>query len=254
MAEAMRMGGPHLVVYCFEPEDLAHATTSGRHLAFVQQGLADMDAQWAEWEAEGRMPAGLRTAVLHAAFPDVLTHLMQRFSLTGVHSYAESGLRHTYARDIRVRDLLVRSNVPWHEHQRDGIQRGRRDRHRWREQWFAHMSQPQEHPDFTLAQPETTVAMEWPDPWREIPIPTEGPAGFQPGGERRAHAYLESFVTDRIRRYARAISKPAESREGCSRLSAYLAWGNLSIRQVHQRQARSPPAGRRWSCRAAAQL
>ena len=53
LAEAMRMGGPHLVVYCFEPEDLAHATTSGRHLAFVQQGLADMDAQWAEWEARG---------------------------------------------------------------------------------------------------------------------------------------------------------------------------------------------------------
>ncbi|HCZ08740.1 MAG TPA: deoxyribodipyrimidine photolyase, partial [Flavobacteriales bacterium] len=56
MAEAMRMGGPHLVLYCFEPEDLAHPTTSGRHLAFVQQGLADLDAQWAEWAKEGRMP------------------------------------------------------------------------------------------------------------------------------------------------------------------------------------------------------
>ena len=55
------MGGPHLVLYCFEPEDLAHPTTSGRHLAFVQQGLADLDAQWAEWAKEGRMPTGLRT-------------------------------------------------------------------------------------------------------------------------------------------------------------------------------------------------
>ncbi len=63
MAEAMRMGGPHLVLYCFEPEDLAHPTTSGRHLAFVQQGLADLDAQWAEWAKEGRMPTGLRTTV-----------------------------------------------------------------------------------------------------------------------------------------------------------------------------------------------
>lgn len=237
MAEAMRMGGAHLVVYCFEPDDLAHATTSGRHLAFVQQGLADMDAQWAEWEGEGRIPKGLRTAVLHASFPDVVQHLMKRFTLTGVHSYAESGMRHTYERDIQVKRQLDEADVPWHEHQRDGIQRGRRDRYRWREQWFAHMSNPQEHPDFTLAHPADLADLEWPNLWRAIPIPQEDPSDFQPGGERRAHAYLESFVTDRIRRYARAISKPEASREGCSRLSPYLAWGNLSIRQVHQRQA-----------------
>ena len=43
IAEALRMGGPHLLLYCFEPSDLAHPTTSGRHVGFVQQGLADMD-------------------------------------------------------------------------------------------------------------------------------------------------------------------------------------------------------------------
>ena len=243
MAEAMRMGGPHLVLYCFEPEDLAHPTTSGRHLAFVQQGLADLDAQWAEWAKEGRMPTGLRTTVLHAAFPDVVRHLTQRFDLTGVHSYAESGLRHTYARDLKVKKLLDESGVVWHEHQRDGIQRGRRNRHRWREQWFAYMSRPQEHPDFALAQPVAESTLDWPAEWQRIPCPEEGPEGFQPGGERRAHAYLESFVTDRIRRYARTISKPEGSREGCSRLSPYLAWGNLSIRQVHQRQALARKGG-----------
>ena len=35
------------------------------------------------------------------------------------------------------------------------------------------------------------------------------------------------FVTDRIRRYARAISKPEGSREGCSRLSALSGLGQL---------------------------
>ena len=243
LAEAMRMGGPHLVVYCFEPDDLAHPTTSGRHLSFVQQGLADMDVQWSEWEQEGRMCAGLRTAALHASFTDVLAHLIKRFTLTGVHSYSESGLRHTYDRDKRVKGLLAGAGVPWLEHQRDGVQRGRRNRDQWREQWFAHMEQPQEHPDFALAKPIAKSALNWPQEWLDIPEPDEGPEGFQPGGERRAHAYLESFVTDRIRRYAKAISKPEGSREGCSRLSAYLAWGNLSIRQVHQRQSISRKRG-----------
>ncbi|RYZ54666.1 MAG: nucleoside-diphosphate sugar epimerase [Sphingobacteriales bacterium] len=35
---------------------------------------------------------------------------------------------------------------------------------------------------------------------------------------------------------ARSISKPLDSRRGCSRLSPYIAWGCLSIRQVFQAQ------------------
>lgn len=244
MAEAFRMGGPHLAVYCFEPQDLAHPTTSGRHVGFAQQGLADMDAQWTSWAQEGRVRPGMQTTVLQAPFAEVVAHLMERFDITGVHSYAETGLRHTYDRDLALKAQLAQAGVPWHEHQRDGVQRGRRDRRLWREQWFAHMSAPQDHPDHALARPvEDARQFEWPVAWREIPCPDEGPAGFQPGGERAAHAYMEGFVTDRIRRYARTISKPLGSREGCSRLSAFLAWGNLSIRQVHQRQAAARKRG-----------
>jgi deoxyribodipyrimidine photo-lyase len=47
---------------------------------------------------------------------------------------------------------------------------------------------------------------------------------------------LNEFVFGRIRAYSASISKPEASREGCSRLSAHLAWGNLSVRQVYQAQ------------------
>ena len=46
--------------------------------------------------------------------------------------------------------------------------------------------------------------------------------------------YLLSFAKDRIQNYSKYISKPSESRKSCSRLSVYLAWGNLSIRQAYQ--------------------
>jgi deoxyribodipyrimidine photo-lyase len=243
MAEAFKRGGPHLVIYCFEPEDLAHPTTSARHVGFVQQGLADMDAQWAEWALKGRVSPGTATTVLQAPFVEVIRHLSKAFAITGVHSYAESGLRHTYARDLSVQRVLKAAGIPWHEHQRDGVQRGRRNRDQWREQWFAHMSAPQDHPDHALFRPIDPAALAWPARWRSLSLQGVDMDLFQPGGERRAHAYLGSFVSDRIRRYARAISKPEGSREGCSRLSAYLAWGNLSIRQVHQRQVAARRAG-----------
>lgn len=57
---------------------------------------------------------------------------------------------------------------------------------------------------------------------------------FQPPGETFANRYLHGFLETRGVDYSKHISKPKESRLSCSRLSPYLAWGNLSIRQVYQ--------------------
>jgi deoxyribodipyrimidine photo-lyase len=50
---------------------------------------------------------------------------------------------------------------------------------------------------------------------------------------------LDSFLTHRHRGYQANLSKPDASRRHCSRLSPYLAWGNLSVRQVYQRLRRA---------------
>ncbi len=57
---------------------------------------------------------------------------------------------------------------------------------------------------------------------------------FQPGGEHYAWRYLNSFLKQRYPNYQRHISKPQLSRSSCGRISPYLAWGNLSMRQVFQ--------------------
>jgi deoxyribodipyrimidine photo-lyase len=62
----------------------------------------------------------------------------------------------------------------------------------------------------------------------------EYPKQFQPAGESYAWKYLKSFVEDRVFNYSRHISKPELSRISCSRLSPYLAWGNINVRQVFQ--------------------
>jgi deoxyribodipyrimidine photo-lyase len=60
------------------------------------------------------------------------------------------------------------------------------------------------------------------------------PKHFQPAGEQYARVYLRSFLSERIQQYSRDISKPLKSRISCSRLSPYLAWGNITIKQVYQ--------------------
>jgi deoxyribodipyrimidine photo-lyase len=63
---------------------------------------------------------------------------------------------------------------------------------------------------------------------------TEYPDNFQKPGEHFAWKYLKSFCDDRGKNYSRHISKPLESRKSCGRISPYLAWGNISVRQAYQ--------------------
>lgn len=53
-------------------------------------------------------------------------------------------------------------------------------------------------------------------------------------GRKQRLVVFTLFVLGRGDYYHKLISKPAESRLACSRLSPFLAWGNLSSRQVYQ--------------------
>ena len=59
-------------------------------------------------------------------------------------------------------------------------------------------------------------------------------SNFQEGGEYWAWRYMDSFIKGRYENYSSHISKPELSRRSCSRLSPYLAYGNISMRMVYQ--------------------
>ena len=69
---------------------------------------------------------------------------------------------------------------------------------------------------------------------------------IQKGGETRAWQVLDEFLTARSANYAASISAPGPARTGCSRMSPYITWGNISIKQIlHQTEKkRGEIAGR----------
>jgi deoxyribodipyrimidine photo-lyase len=62
-------------------------------------------------------------------------------------------------------------------------------------------------------------------PVAEVPLP----------GERAGLQVLDDFLGGRGRGYRRSLSSPLTAETGCSRISAHLAFGALSLRVVHQR-------------------
>jgi deoxyribodipyrimidine photo-lyase len=98
------------------------------------------------------------------------------------------------------------------------------------------MQAPQVHPDLAHLSGHPEYAAVLADLTLED-VPTAWQtrdSAFQAGGEGAAQQTLADFLEQRFTRYALDISKPEASRHSCSRLSPYLAWGNLSIRQVFQ--------------------
>lgn len=114
-----------------------------------------------------------------------------------------------------------------------GVRRGSLNRNGWENSWHDTMDSPLINNAY--------------DPAKSVQIDTM-PELFQPGGlfskpesqkmqlagTQNGLRYLNSFLESRHKSYAKNISKPLDSRISCSRLSPFISWGNLSMRQVWQ--------------------
>lgn len=254
---AVESGRPLLLLYCFEPSVMADPNYDLRHWRFVQECLADLNQQVAnvsfwqdqlvhEWlpfdfddEPTPTVDTGRpRVWVFQREVLDVLMALQERFTIDTIFSYEETGLKVTYDRDKAVSAFCREQGIVWREFQSNGVIRPLRDRENWAADWQRTMRAPQQHPDLSRWQP-AHLSADWYKAERgpDLPVAWSQPNPlFQPGGEHNAHRYMDSFLNERITLYAQSISKPLESRRGCSRLSPYIAWGCLSIRQVFQAQ------------------
>ncbi|EOZ95575.1 Cryptochrome [Indibacter alkaliphilus LW1] len=221
-------GLPLILIFCFEPSLVSAAQSDARHWRFVLQSLEDMNAKLQDYET--------KVHVFFKEVEEVFTLLLKFYQVHEVFSHQETGIGITYERDLRMASFFKEKKIIWSEFKQQGVRRGRKDRRNWSKEWYAMMFSPQQNPDlkmgrfFTLSQ-----ELMGSSGVEKIPLSWKTPnPSMQAGGETFARKYLNSFIKERVGNYNRHISKPELSRKGCSRLSPYLAWGNLSIKQVYQ--------------------
>ena len=234
LAEAEASGLPYRVIFIFEPSLVAHPDCSDRHLRFQWQSIQDMQQR-----------LGRPVDVFWGEAEVVFSSLMEAFDVQRVLSYRESGIEKTFHRDKAIARLFISKGVAWQEFQRNGVLRGIKDRVDWDKRWFVYMSESLTTNMYRKRlYPEELgplQAMLLGDLNQDFAIPEEvflrltaSSEGMQLGGESMAWRYLQGFLSDRHRNYHFHISKPQLSRGSCSRLSVYIAWGNLSIKQIYQ--------------------
>lgn len=214
---------PFILLYIFEPSLLSDPHYSTRHWRFVWQSLCDIEQKL--------KPYGGRLVITQGEALDTLEAIRNVTNITTIFSYQEVGINRTFDRDIEVKRWCENHQIQWRESSYGAVIRGARHRKQWDANWKQVMRAP-------LAQPNLKKAIWFEGKLNLPPVEShrwEKPnPQFQTGGMTVAKQVLEDFFDERGKSYSKYISKPLASRNHCSRLSPYLAWGNLSLREAYQ--------------------
>jgi deoxyribodipyrimidine photo-lyase len=212
--------GPVLPLYIVEPELWQQPDTSRRHWHFIHDSLAELQQS---------MPLTIRIGEA----TEVLEQLRQERGPFTLWLHEETGNAWTYQRDLAVADWCRAHGITWHETPTNGIVRRLKSRDGWSLLRDARLAKPiiETPTAITFAQGITAHAL----PTKSDPLFGSEPIGnVQQGGRAEGLRTLASFLKERGRNYMQTISKPGISARHCSRLSAHIAYGTLSVKEIEQ--------------------
>jgi deoxyribodipyrimidine photo-lyase len=218
--------GTTVALYVFEPQLWQMPEFDRSHFDFIVQSLRELSSKL--------QVIGGRLAVRVGELPNVFIEIAREYDITELHSHEETGNGFTYDRDRRVANWARSVGVRWTEYPQNGVIRLLKSRNGWAELWQKRMRTPIAAAPSRMLIPETFE-------WGHLPLgeeiglePTQK-SNLQIGGESKAVELLDSFLETRGVNYRKGMSSPVTSREECSRLSPYLAWGCISMKTVYQR-------------------
>lgn len=240
--------GPVLALYVIEPQFWQQPDSSSRHWQFIRESLIDL--------SQALRRVGGELILQTGNLIEVLEKLRLSCGVFELHSHEETGNAWTYARDLEVADWCSDNGIGWYEYPSNGVVRRLGNRDRWAALRNATMAKPQ------VAMPTVISFAGVPDTLSTMSIPEVADPRFgastprvQRGGRTEGLKVLTSFLDDRSERYMTTISKPGVSARHCSRLSAHIAYGTLSVREIEHALRRridhlegiGDPSSLRWA-------
>jgi deoxyribodipyrimidine photo-lyase len=223
---ALETKGSVLLLYSFEKILLEDPHYSERHWNFVKQSLVDLNKSLEHYNS--------KVLVVQSNIISVVNELLTTYRINNIYSHQETNILVTYNRDKSFKRYCKNNMITWHENINNGVHRGLTDRDNWIALCDAFYAldplefNPQPNQLLSITEIENLE--------KNLKIPsleTDTDTPFQKGGRKTGLRYLNSFFEKRHQDYLFNISKPELARTSCSRISPYIAWGNLSVREVY---------------------
>ncbi len=247
--EALNEGlkaGPVVPIFVIEPNLWKLPDHSSRQWEFVRESLVDLKHSLND--------INLKLLIRVGNVQDVIKELMEIFHIQAIYSHEETGNKWTFQRDQKLRCFTKKERINWYEFRQVGVFRGLKTRQNWSSKWEQHMSQElikkPNRVNFLIDIPSHILPSS-----KSLNLNIDECSHRIKGGRKQGLNRLDDFLKFKIDNYQYSLSSPLKAFDGCSRLSPYLTWGCLSIREVVQAIRRTKKNGSRaidsrlhWHC------
>ena len=241
---AAQTGGRVLPLWVYEPTMWQQSDMAAQHAGFANECLGELDA-WIRQDSFEKA----QLCRINGEMVDVLDALHAKLGAFTLVSTEETGNAWSYARDLAVSDWCKANAVAWREFPSNGVVRRLLSHGGGRNKWTQHRLKRLQN-DVLIApeqvrwvQADALVGLTTCGEIAagDLRLPGPDKASRKRGGRSLALTELHTFLHQRGRTYRFDMSSPVTAPESCSRISAQLAWGTLSIREcmhaVAQRRA-----------------
>ena len=214
--------GAVLPLFVWEPKVWTGDDYAAQHAGFIAECLLELRQQL--------QAIGLNLVESALGIVEVLSNILAQHPIAAIYSHEETGNGNTYAVDIAVAAWCKTRHVPWIELPQNGAVRRLKSRNHWNSIWEKRMTAPQPTlPQQCLDSPPIHLPKS-----AAIQANGDDKPQRQHGGRSHGLVLLNSFLNGRAARFRGGISSPINAVTAGSRLSPYLAWGALSMREVVQ--------------------
>jgi len=223
---AIATGKRVLLLFVFEEFLIKDPHYDKRHWDFIKESITDLNNLL--------QPYNSKVLAVNSEVAATLNQLQQHYHIQDLFSHQETGLLCTYHRDLKIKRYCNNNLITWTENIWNGVLRGIQNRKGWIGRWKEYMQAPQFyfHPKNQLLTIHEIEELE--KQFSTTKLETDRNPLIQKGGTIEALKYQNTYFKEQFLNTHKKMSKALESKEICSRLSPYLAWGNLSTRQVWQ--------------------
>ena len=227
---------PLLLLYVYEDVHMQSETYHESHHKFINEGLAEMDKNIRAISWCGR---GITFRRGHTVV-DVLRELHENEApIKTLYCHREVGNGISLSRDQDVYGFAHENRISLVEFSQDGVAPRRGLSFDERKKAFQKAIA-----NSVQMTPPSRISLVQNIPCGKIMNAQECGVkhmGLRPeasiGGETIAHETLNSFLAERGRDFFFQVSSPLGGWTSCSKLSPYLTWGHISLRQVYQAAA-----------------
>ncbi len=236
LSKALEANQIVIPIFLFEPL-LMHGSDWGDfHTAAIHSGAASLSNNLEYYNS--------KLLCFDVSLFEALHEIKQKlsangFEVTRVYSHEETGLTHTFNRDKEFKVWCRSHNIVWHEYTNNGVIRWKIDRNYWERHFVSYMTKDRfQFPKLKLTKsfPETIKKLfSNHDISHVLSHTAEHSISERMNvSERSGNFILRDFLYNRGKKYTGGISSMNRAIDSCSRLSAQIAWGSLSLRTVLQ--------------------